>query len=450
MSTYNGVSRRKFLKMSSAVGLAIALGGGLSACGSPSAPTPSATQVGGGATSGGSSPVRLDFWDMVWGPPEYIQTAKDLVKQFNDEHKSIQVNYRSIPWNNWYQTFTTAIGAGTAPDISTGAGYQAVQFYDSGAILPVDEVIEEWRKSGELEDFVPGSVDILKYDGHYVALPWAIDIRIPWYRTDMFEKAGVKEPTNWDELRAALKQLTGNGKYGMVASNDTGGTHYLYFFILNNGGGIFTKDRKLDWMNPRNVEAIKYLSSLVKDGSVSPASAGYSGDDASKAFGRGEAALKIDGPGFDQGFPADTAKKMAILPPIKGPHGDLGTVYWINNIMLYKQTKDPEATMEFLKWWSKNQKPLWTKGHNGQLPARKSFASDPYFKNDPRLSFINDKWVPVGKTVATHAPSIFPQLNAVEGQGVMQTLIQDILQGKDPVESMQKAEPQLKAIMGES
>jgi multiple sugar transport system substrate-binding protein len=85
--------------------------------------------------------VDLQFWDMIWGGPEYIDTGKALVAQFNQDHPDITVTYRSIPWTNWYQTFVTAIGSGTAPDLSTGAGYQAVQLYDQGAILPIDDLI---------------------------------------------------------------------------------------------------------------------------------------------------------------------------------------------------------------------------------------------------------------------------------------------------------------------
>jgi hypothetical protein len=55
--------------------------------------------------------VDLQFLDMIWGPPEYIDTGKALVAQFNQEHPDVTVTYRSIPWNNWYQTFLTAIGA---------------------------------------------------------------------------------------------------------------------------------------------------------------------------------------------------------------------------------------------------------------------------------------------------------------------------------------------------
>src|SRR5258708_10446014 len=80
--------------------------------------------------------VDLQFWDMIWGGPEYIDAGKVLVAQFNQEHPEITVTYHSVPWTNWYQTFLTAIDSGTAPSISPRAAYQAGAFYDQDAILP--------------------------------------------------------------------------------------------------------------------------------------------------------------------------------------------------------------------------------------------------------------------------------------------------------------------------
>jgi multiple sugar transport system substrate-binding protein len=44
--------------------------------------------------------VDLQFWDMIWGGPEYIDAGKALVAQFNQEHPEITVTYRSIPFTN--------------------------------------------------------------------------------------------------------------------------------------------------------------------------------------------------------------------------------------------------------------------------------------------------------------------------------------------------------------
>ena len=223
----------------------------------------------------GSAQVQIDYWDMVWGPPEYIDTAKALVDQFNQEHPDIQVTYTSVPWTNWYQTYVTAVGSGTAPCASTGAGYQAAQLSDFGAIRPMDDFIEELRASSEADDFTEGTIDTLQYNGHYVALPWGFDIRVWYYRKDLLDAAGIAVPTNWEELKAAAIALTQDDTYGLVVPSDTLGTHNLYTLILNNGGALFTEDGQLDFTSERNLEALQFFADLVNEGAVHPASAGY-------------------------------------------------------------------------------------------------------------------------------------------------------------------------------
>jgi multiple sugar transport system substrate-binding protein len=116
-------------------------------------------------------------------------------------------------------------------------------------------------------------------------------------------------------------------------------------------------------------------------------------------------------------------------------------------MMIYKQSKHPAEAKEFMKWWSDNNKPLWTEGHSSQLPARKSVAKDDYFQKDEQVKFILDKYVPIGTGTGARYPSSFPELNEIEGEGLMQTLTQELIMGKDPIESMKKADAKIKEIM---
>ena len=392
--------------------------------------------------------VPLEFWDMVWGPPEYIDTGGRLVEQFNQEHPGIAAEYRSTPWSNWYQTFTTAIGAGTAPDVSTGAAYQSVQFYDQGAVAAVDDIVAEWESSGALADFLPGTVERLRFDDHQVALPWAIDIRVLYYRRDLLEEAGVEAPTTWEEFAAAAAAVTGDKRYGYVVSGgENGGVHHILAFLANNAGGLFTPERQANLMDERNVEALQFFADLVAAGAVHPASAGYSGDDALKAFAQGSAAMILSNPGLEGRLP-EIADQIGIMAPLTGPHGDKGTVSWVNNVMLYEQSEHKDEARQFLLWWSDHLLPLWTEGETTQIPVRRSIADDPYFADDENMRFILENWVPVGQGTGAKADGIFPVLNEVEGEGVLQTLAQDLLQGKDVTESMQKAEARLAQIVG--
>jgi multiple sugar transport system substrate-binding protein len=261
----------------------------------------------------GSAQVEIEFWDMVWGPPVYIDTARGLVEQFNRERPDIQVNYTSVPWVGWYMTFVTAIGAGTAPCVSTGAGYQAAQLSDFGAIRPLNDLIEELRTSSDAADFVAGTIETLRYDGNYVALPWGFDVRVWHYRKDLLEEAGIPVPTTWEEFKDAAIALTDGGTYGLVVpGNAPGGVHLLLALMLNNGGGLFNADRELTFTSERNLEALQFLADLVEAGAVHPASVGFDSDQARSTFFRGHAATLPAGIQiFTQQFGSDWGSLMA-------------------------------------------------------------------------------------------------------------------------------------------
>ncbi|MCP4549627.1 MAG: sugar ABC transporter substrate-binding protein [bacterium] len=398
------------------------------------------------ALSAGSAfaEVELDFWDQVWGGPEYIATAGALVEAFNAAHPDIHVTYRSVPWASWYETYVTAIASGSAPDISTGAGFQAVQFYDFGEILPVGDV----ASAIGAETFAAGTLEAVTYDEQIVALPWTLDTRAIFYRTDLLEAAGITPPTTWEEFRAATKALTGNGVYGLVSSGDTTGSHWVSSITINNGGGLFDAERKAALASDASTEALHFLADLVADGSVNPASAGYSNDDAIGSFVRGEAAFILNSPNLAD-LAGEAGPNIAVLPPLTSPHGTKGTVYWVNNIMVYRQTEHPEETMTFLKWWSDNQLPLWTEGNGAGLPARMAYQQDAYFTEREQVSDVIAEYLPVAKPMSAVAGGTFPAMNVVDGDGFLRTLIQTIWQGGDVDAAIADAQAHLEDVLAD-
>ncbi len=440
----SGLSRRDFLKYSAGAVGATSVSGFLASC----AAGGFGGSSGSGSSGGGGGAVTLNFWDMAWGNNSYFDVGKQLVNDFNNSHKGINVVYRGTPWANWYQTFTTAIGSGTQPDISTGASFMGAQFSGANDVLPLDDLVEQVKQNGQYNDYLPGVFAPMLYKGHTITWPWAIDIRIPFYRTDFFQKAGVQVPTTWAEFRAAAKKLTGNGKYGLVESGaDNITEHVLEALMINNGGGLFSPDKKLDFAtNSRNVEALRFFSDLVQDGSVDPATTGYQSTDAIRAFSRGDAAMMIGGPGWPSQMDASAQKNVGLIPPMTSPHGTKGTLYWVNNVIVYSGTKHPNETKEFLLWWVQNNKPLWTKGAAGPLPIRASYYDDPLF-NTPIIQSIKSQYIPIAKSANAQANEVFPALNPLDGDGTLVTLGQNLLGKKDFNTSVQTAQAGLQKVV---
>jgi len=58
-----------------------------------------------------AAPVTLNFWDMQWGLSEYAVAAQKVVDRYNREHPDVHVIYRSVPWTNWFSTFTASVAS---------------------------------------------------------------------------------------------------------------------------------------------------------------------------------------------------------------------------------------------------------------------------------------------------------------------------------------------------
>ncbi len=430
------VSRRGFLGLTAAaasVPLLAACGGG------------SATQGGGGGGAGGT----VKFWDMPWATPAYNDSAKKIAEGFAGANNA-KASYQIIQWNNFYQTFSSAIASKTGPAVSTGGGFQAFQFEEQGQIAYADKVIEKLKSNGQFDDFLPGVLDPFKTSKGYVAVPWQLDIRPLWYRKSLFEKAGVAVPTDWDSLLEAGKKLKGIGAFGFAAGSGAGnpmGNHLMIMMMLNNGGGVFTKDGELDVLNDRNVEAIEFMLELVSNGVVDPAAVSYTTDNLDAQWKSGKVAYGMYALGVPERV-GDTSGDLVVASPIAGPHGDKAALIFPNNIMMYSNTPSQEASEEFVVYYLGKLKELWQQKLMSALPVFKSITEMPEFADDPNNVKIVQEYVPIGKTFAAQGTSLNANLAALDGGQALNQFTQTVLTGKtDAKSALQAFESGLKSVL---
>ncbi len=135
------------------------------------------------------------------------------------------------------------------------------------------------------------------------------------------------------------------------------------------------------------------------------ASAGYKDDDARGRFYSGGAAFILAVPGLLAERVRARTRLVSFLP-LLSTAGEKGTINWVNNIMVYKQTEHPKETLRFLRWWSENQKVLWTEGNAGGIPARQSFQQDPFSHKNAQLNEVIKTYLPVAKPLSATAGGI--------------------------------------------
>jgi multiple sugar transport system substrate-binding protein len=321
--------------------------------------------------------------------------------------------------------------------VSTGGGFQAFQFEQQGQIAYADKVVEELKKNGMYDDFLPGVLEPFKSAKGYVAVPWQLDMRVFWYRKSLFEQAGVEVPKDWASLLEAGKALKKIGAFGFATGSGAGnniGNHSMIMMMLNNGGGVFTPDGQLDVLNDRNVEAVEFLLEMVSNGIIDPASVSYTTENLNAQWKDKKAAF---GP-YVLGVPervGDTSGDIVVASPIAGPHGDKAGLVFPNNIMMYTNTPSQASSEAFLVAYMGQLKELWRQKLMNALPVFKSITELPEFADDPNNVKIVKEWQPIAKTFAAQGTELNANLAVLDGGQALNQFTQTILTGNTDAKS---------------
>ena len=400
----------------------------------------------GGSSSGGGVPT-IEFWDMPWGAATYPATANKVISQY----KGATVKYQTVSWENWFQTYASAVQSRTPPSISTGGSFMPFQFAAEGAMASLDPVYKKLQANGVASDFLPGTIEALRYKGTLVGVPWSVEARMLWYRSDLLAKANVAVPTNWTEFRSACAALKKQGIYGYAIPGNLqeGAYQHVFPWIINNGGGFFNAAGEPDCVTDRNIEAVEFLQSLVKDNYLNPDNVSSTRVQNQADFVAGRLAMINQPSGADKQTLQGTTGKLGMMSPLVGPHGDKGTLYWVQPVMKYNNGGDSAATDEFIIWWMTNIQQLFASGQYGPIPARKSFQSSPFVKDDPFYQKEIAEWIPVGKSVGANAAASFPLLNSVEGARPTAIFSQQVVQAQlSPRQMLQQYQNALESMAG--
>jgi multiple sugar transport system substrate-binding protein len=116
-----------------------------------------------------------------------------------------------------------------------------------------------------------------------------------FYRQDVFEKAGIKVPTTWDEVLDTVKEIhdPAHERYAYCAAmaRNFWSGYQFYGALRSWGGDYFVDEANKDWTTAINTEegyqALRMLVELQKY--AHPVSANAGEDEVNRAFGNGTA-----------------------------------------------------------------------------------------------------------------------------------------------------------------
>jgi multiple sugar transport system substrate-binding protein len=310
--------------------------------GSDSNESASKAGKGEGAVKDPTSPVEITFASWVGKEPG----MKDLYKKFQAEHPNITVKFVNIPAEGASQKLTTQIAGGNPPDAAYLDAGTTADFASRGALVNLDNYVKRTPEQ-KPDDYVPAFKGSAEFEGSLYALPMDGESTGLFYRTDMFEAAGITEPPKtWEEFEAAAQKLTdpANKKYGfaLFASESA---YYWYPWLWQAGGNLLSDDEKTVefnseqgktaadfYVNLKNYSPKDYLNSNSYDGRV--------------AFANGSVGMYVAG-AWLAGVLSDEFPKIegkwATAPLPEGEAGCKTTIAGDNLVMFSKSEKQDAA-----------------------------------------------------------------------------------------------------------
>ncbi|WP_197510060.1 extracellular solute-binding protein [Tessaracoccus coleopterorum] len=202
----------------------------------------------------------------VWAMGAEGEKLPELVKEFTAANPGITVNVTPVPWDSAHDKFVNSITAGTTPDVAMVGTTWMGEFVGMGAL-------DATPSSIPLDGFFPGAVDTTKVDGTSYAVPWYVETRMAFYRSDIAKAAGYDEaPATQDEFKkmaAAMKQQEGV-KWGIsLQPGRTGSWQTVIPLAWSSGAEIATADA-YTFDTPEMVAAVDYYGSYFADGIANP------------------------------------------------------------------------------------------------------------------------------------------------------------------------------------
>jgi ABC-type glycerol-3-phosphate transport system substrate-binding protein len=308
------------------------------------------TGAGQGPVEDPTEPTTVSFFSWVGNGPEW----KKIAREFEKEHPNIKIKFENVPAEQAGQVLTTRIAGNNAPDVAYVNASDVADYASRGAAVDLENYIER----GDVvdpDDYVEAFKTFVTYDDKMWGLPMGGETTGLFYRTDMFEKAGIDgPPKTWDEFEETAEALTDEAAnqygYELFASE---AAYYWYPWLYQAGGDLLSEDGEILFTSDEAKEAADFYVDLVD---YSPADYLNSNSyDGRVAFAEGQVGMYMAGAWFagvlDSEFP-DIKGKWKSAPLPEGEAGCKTTIAG-DALMMSEQTEVPDAAWLWMEHLSK-------------------------------------------------------------------------------------------------
>ncbi|PID81835.1 ABC transporter substrate-binding protein [bacterium DOLZORAL124_64_63] len=342
----------------------------------------------GDSRSGNSGVTTLRFWAMG----REGEVVQELVRDFEASHPDIRVVVQQIPWSAAHEKLLTAYVGRSMPDMAQLGNTWVPEFTALGALAPLDGWVAACPAVDPADHF-SGIWETNVIAGTLYGVPWYVDTRVIYYRTDILRQAGFDQfPRTWAGWRQAMRAVTkqgGSGRYAILLplnewsqpvalALETGST-------LLKGNGT-----RGDFRGPEFRQAFDFYAAIFAEGWSPPVSNNEIAN-LYQEFERGTFAMYISGPWnlgeFRRRLPAELQDAWSTAPLPGMTDARPGTsLAGGSSLVVFRHSENQEAARLLMAFLLEPAQQIRFYELTGDLPAHRAAWNDPRLAADPKAA----------------------------------------------------------------
>jgi multiple sugar transport system substrate-binding protein len=315
--------------------------------------------------------VTLRFWGMG----REGEVVAELMAEFHRENPLIRVQVQQIPWTAAHEKLLTAYVGGAIPDVAQLGNTWIAEFAAIRALEPLDSLIARSADLGR-PDYFPGIWNTNIVDDTTWGVPWYVDTRVIFYRTDLLRAAGYETMpetwAGWLEAMQAIKRLDPTRFAIFLPTNEWA---QPALFGLQNGSPLLRDGgTRGAFSDPAFREAFEFYLGMYRSG-LAPPMGHHDVANPYQEFGRGFFAMWITGPWnlgeFRRRLPADQQDNWSTAP-MPGPTGAASGLSLAGgaSLVLFRGARHRDAAWKLIEFLSRSEQQQRFYELTGSLPAR--------------------------------------------------------------------------------
>ena len=282
------------------------------------------------------------------------------------------VRVQALPWAAAHEKLLTAFAADDLPDVVALGNTWLAEFAALGALEPLDAMLR--MSSLDLGRMFAAARQSVTLGGQVVGIPWYVDTRLLFYRSDLIKDAGFDAPAmtwdEWDRQLAALSGANRGGRYSLLMPF----AEYepLVALCLQTGASMLLDDGTRGGFSQTGIRAaFAFAASLYQKGYAARVTHSEV-TDLYSAFARGDYAFYITGPWnlgeFAKRLPATMQDRWAtaLLP---GPQGVGASSAGGASMCIPRMSRNKDKAIRFIEHICSDRQQARFYAMTGDLPS---------------------------------------------------------------------------------